>query len=85
MTVLMTRSLSDYFLRNAGIELNISIASDYYYRCMLLCGEVPRHSVSHLATSKPVLQASKPKQMSNRFFTIYMSTLNQLRVLGPIA
>ena len=36
----------------------------------LLCGEVPRHSISHSATSKPVLQASTPKQKFYRFFTI---------------
>ena len=51
----------------------ILITSDY--RCtkrlfFLLCGEVPRHSVSHSATSKPVLQASTPKQKFHRFFTI---------------
>ena len=70
----MTRSLSDYFLKNDGIELNILITSDYW-RCtkrffFLLCGEVTRHSVSHSATSKPVLQAPTPKQKSNRFFSI---------------
>ena len=58
---------------DAIIDLNIPITSDYC--CMkrlffLPCGKVSRQSVSHSATSKPVLQASTPKQKSDRFFTI---------------
>ena len=36
----------------------------------LPCEGVSHHSVSHPATSKPVLQPSTPKQKSDLFFTI---------------
>ena len=77
--VLMTRNLSDYFLKNSSIDLNIPITSDYHCTkrgtlfLTVPCVGVSHYSVSHSDTSKPVLQPSTPKQKSDRFFNLLAS------------
>ena len=71
----MTQSLSGYFLRNAGIDLNIPIMSDYC--CMnffLPCGGVSHHSVSHSATSN---QFSSPPHL-NKSVIVFQNLLIHL-------
>ena len=87
--VLMTWNLSNYFLKNSSIDLNIPITSDYHCTkkgtlfLTVPCGGVSHHSVSHSDTSKPVLQPSTSKQKSDRFFNLLVHHEHSLHKIYP--